>query len=1382
MPPKGKPSHQQKKQEPEKCILQLDSVDSYIKDYFEIRLIGGKHIKFPKVDKFIKLKEDLSILSYDLIFEFFRQIYDNIIVIDYDVEMKYFNSLVSGYENKYKEAAVLTDIKRKTLIHQLLSSQIESKRDIEDLYHINHQKATDIIIFNQSVITDIHFGKKHFDSIRQNEFCELLDIYDSSKEQFDLYEKKLLENEINFTFTRLFKYYYYVMYLFQKKLSNYPINQYNQIRFFDFFKKLNQKITIQIVKIFDQRFDHYYNRVLMNERTIGTIQATIYETVFGKHNDEGLIHDTDKIRKGKPYDKKTICKYFNTINYILIDLLVLTPDFIDIFYDMIISYNVLIYLLETNTQTDYRVKGVGEPLKNKYNRFIKVFNNFNQNIAQGGGKNNNNKDENIPKININLEEEVNLEAPTRPMTPITPNENEISEISKDLVNDFSSSTYKKLVKMNRETLMKMKSQRDQRIKESYCQFLNVDDISKSVILGNQIFQQKKAVYNHNNDIGNDLFNEKGYHIINQELMKSKSKKDKVISIKIDPSGVLVYYVPKYVPLSNSFYEKYNEDYDLKRLDINFNDNNATNISIYDFFVFRYKKFLIKFITYHIKFIYDTIDLYNSKLLPKKSEQDIYKEYRVDIPSKLFQKEDIDKVYFQILYIDFIGAIKFRLIGQEPNKINLNTIQESNAYNDRVYVLLTEPYIQSKLTRYYNINYNFSKLSNDFALLKRNYFDISRIDSTKLLSVRELKYNINDSHSHIHSHSHSLSLNNSSSNYFDVVKSIISYLDFLVKNQELVKMSEVIKKKKGKVKIIRSTTSTKTNEEVLLNLSNIDSIVNNIGSKNISKNERILININTKNIIFNYLLHLLKQYKSSIYSNFGKNSFLNTFMNVNSYKNLIECLFNNLHNEFVLNILFPLIFDIFVIQFNKSCPIVIKSKTYGKQTSTSLPTYSLQDIYQNLLNNIDVVQFTHMVFLNGTIDNQLICPEFIYINLLLFILYSNNILSNYYTPQNYWKKRLLISQKHFKDFYTKIYDPKVIKLPEIEQRIEIISLEEFKKKYYKSIASASNEKEKPISTIEVKPIIREAKQPITKGKEQVKSISLEDIKPINKEEVKVSVKNTGSSSRSSEIVVSKKIKPIIIETERDELYSHLLDENLYLNRSSRIILNNWILVNEKRISLTSKNKDILGEDSHIIKRLLIYENKFILARVAYEIDRQSSFLDSKDIHYYTFLYSKDIHYTIIKYSKIEDQSYKTCGAYAHLTIKICQENMPGDRYSLYDMLLEQVSPPLTEERKKSIRYITLHYGNATLIDEYYNMRPNMWININFTKEEYKMQSIRINTDILYVDYGIIIEFIRNLYNFFIEYVKSNPNISEYYLNPNCTGKKGRIRFIDNYELM
>jgi len=1371
MPPKtskatAQPSVSCKLIDETKIPYYRDDIDTYFRNSI-----------YPNVENFIKIKNNITLVSWDLIYEFFLKIYQNINIIEKNAMFEYYSKMKTEFKKQHEkyilELELLTkkreelmkernEILSKMLFEKKISESqyqknldlystkldkeyspkytiklfdyyrsVEQDLGILNLYNINEDSATDIIIFIHNIIIDTSMGKNNWKNVKLQELSEIIDIEYSEFKDTKLIdvETLLLNNNLKLNvFANLKKYFYYCMYLFQTKLQNSVISPYYQIKYFELFKKIKQKITLNIIKIFDNRIFKVYNDKLNYDifdrqnfmtkikerfesfiyfnkvRDIDTLKSIIEEL-----NDGILTRDDEIINE-------RIQKIFAQFSYIFKDIFKLDDKTIDIYTSLIKLYNVLIYVLETNSQFS----------SNKlYNRFLKIINDFDGLEI----------DVSFQELKKNVETHFN-----KPGTSLEHSK----ESSKKSSNKSVYKISQQIAQSNNETI---KSHREKMMKFfrnfQYCDFINANNFTKSQIIGIAMYTDKISYLEGLERLpfeNDDIYDEQWYMDMEKELFIGKTPQELYSSL--DLGNNLIVTIPKYIKLSDELYRKFGVETKLEEGGIHFYDENDLHISLYDFLLFHFKSYIVSFTAYMIKFMLELIDYYNG--LIKNPNNRIKIETR--LLSKITTENKVDLLFYKIFNNDLLLISKNLIYGIKHNEMKMlektdpqyqvvfNTMIDSRAYNDVIYLLLNEEYIQKKLTKYYDGNYNFSKLINEFNKLKYDYFDVI------FLALNDRYTNIYD-----------LGVINFT-NY------VRCYLQYLIKNQENIsKTFDTKKVNKTKKKVIRikvEDTDLEKERKNLIQISNsLNQTFNNQNSKQIDVNNIEIVKDRTYNIIY-YLMLKNKYFAFDI-----------NLIDTELLTNIILCLQLNLHNEFILNIVFPQLFKLFYnlsmeenSKMNKKFKIMIDTYNFAlfdRIFLLNIPLIEYQKIFvEELLTKVRDIKKSYYIsdFLYKKTDISL---DDTFINIILYIYYSKYIFTPY-TKTNYWKKNSLILLNNYNTFYD-YYFKHFEKTPKSNFQLELVNLpkREFELRLLIKIEKPKETPKKPKGVVEtitpVVPIEELNNRSMVAGPS---SAIQSNIQPIN----------------VGRVVIDERR---IIDTTTDELYMNLLDELYDLNKNSKEILKSWKLIDKKIYNYKENphrykidNMKLLDRDKRIFKSMLIYKNRFLSRRVYEKFDIL-----------YTFLQINDVHYTSIKYSISEKDITKTCGAFTHLTLKICDDNTPK---SFYKYLLSNYENEFSErpDLMRKVEYIYLHYGLSDVRSEHYGLEPGLWINIEFENPEIKFRSKNILTKNLNKEYKNIIEFIHNLYMYFIEFVKFN-NYT-YYIKPNCTTKE--IRFITNKELL
>jgi len=709
---------------------------------------------YPNVEKFIIIKDNISLVSWDLLYEFFLKIYQNIRIFEKNSMFEYYSTMKLKFRKQHEKYILELELlnqkreklmkNRNTILSKMLFERkisesqykrqidlyskkldeensplysiklfdyyrsIEQQLGLSNLYNINEDSATDIIIFIHNVIIDTSMGRNNWNNVRLQELSEIIDIEYSEFKDTNLIdvETLLLNNHPKMNvFANLKKYFYYCMYLFQTKLQNSVISPYYQIKFFELFKKIKQKIIIDIIKIFDDRIFKVYNGKLIYDISDRQNFMTKIKERFDFYLYSNKVKDIDtlksiieelnegKLKKGDENTNEKIQKVFAQFSYIFKDIFKLDDVTIDIFTSLIKLYNVLIYILETNSQFS----------SNKlYNRFLKIVNDFDGLEI----------DISYQELKTSVETQFNKPGTSIQHSKIKTKENSNRNVLK---------LTQKILQSNEQTLQSQKEKLIKLYKNfQYCDFINASDLTKSQIIGLKMYSDKLSYLEALERLtfeDDDIYDEQWYNDMEKELFIGKSQQELLSSI--DLGNGLTLTIPKYVKLSDKLYSKFLVESKLEEGGINFYENSELGISLYDFLLFHFKRYIVSFISYIISFIMKLMDYYNSLI---KNPVNKFK-----IETKFVSKltPDTDILFFNILYIDLILICKNLIYGSKhldikmldkrnpEYKVLFGTMVLSKAYNDVIYLLLNEENIQKKLIKYYDANYNFSKIIKQF---------------------------------------------------------------------------------------------------------------------------------------------------------------------------------------------------------------------------------------------------------------------------------------------------------------------------------------------------------------------------------------------------------------------------------------------------------------------------------------------------------------------------------------------------------------------------------------------------------------------------------------------------------------------------------------------
>jgi hypothetical protein len=1355
-----------------------------------------------EVENIFTIKNDYIQLSYDVFLTIFEVIYEEISVIDRSEEINLFDLFLRGYSQKMK--TIYDTIKKLELDnkhyeaflkyqHNRLETtnlELEKHMDTKFIYVVNEYNACNIVKFNQSVITDMNFGNSTFfrPSNQLTNLILLLDLYPKSSLS-DVVDgpssilNRLLTNNDYYIFKRLNKYYFFVMYYFQKKLTKTPISEYYRIKFFNFFKKLNYKISILITQELDRKFERYLNSKVLQGAGLSKLERNLSQHIFGypkhafdgnpeyvSHYDLNLISyikilvkdyfscvvetkskkkisysiDKDKLQSViRDYSSNYLLyKRFNSItNYYLLNFQCV-EQFEVILSKFALFYNTLTTILKPN---DVSITGT-----NVYNYFNRTINDLDikydpqQNVNTEPMYSNT---ENNQVEEIELNKRVELLGNVSPVEGGGLDNNSLPKMSKislkeaqnrKLIRD-TSERYKKLFTSDdiaELTILADKYYFDKRYKSLDDVERVVDNLHPQVYIYDTI--DKKAlgeqpfiVLNLLNLYHEDLKAVRYTQALSSQLQKKQSELKKFIF-----NG----FIPNYVSLHRSKYEEIL--YELNTIFDSIGNMKQTNPEItksvmefshFDMLFYRFKKYFLKVIGYHMSFVNELIHLYNiviedeiEKYIEKyNGKLDINEilehilKHRIQVTSALYEKVTNNSSSYDEVY--------YNLIIDNINKyiIDIFVTFKKNTTNP-----IARPAPESPYQDVYSYNYllgvNLDKKKVNNSNFKFNDYELNHNFSKLMNKVYRTQLS-----------SFNLSLDISSTIKFKELNfsNLDSYITYLIEHKELIKRyklqskNKFIKKKKTISRLTEIEDKKNRKNNVIDTINNVINITftddtPSTSEVGMTKNSLLKIQNNAYNCLF-------YGYKSE----YLKLLFLNI---TEQFINNIFIIYNlHLQDDLILNIIVPMFIDL----FQKSCSNKLTIKK-GKKT------HNFDDLLDNFMKDINLKLIKHFVFLKDDINFSS------YYNLLLMLIYSEKIYEPYFKTK-ILKRKLTFNTDKFNIFYKNLLGNKLSEFFN-DSYIEFITYEEFRKLYSvkdtKSVTTPKVTTQTPTTpttptTLTTPTTPTTPTTTTTKNKTPKKIITLNIEKELPKNLLSF------KDERRNEFNVI------------DDVYQHLIDEKVYLNEYKRTILSAFRMY-------SSENREIsdfkIDGYENLKQRLQIYKNLFITQRL---YDHWS------DI--YTFLYSRDIHYTIIKYSILEEQKYKTCGAYTHITFRISQEILPEktEQMSIYDGLINQI-PNLTQEMYDKVVFITLHYGLSNYQSEYYNLEPSFWINLKFT-DDTKIKSTKIDIDYLYQNFNSFTEFVQNLYELFIEFTQINNY--EYYSNPTCTKTGRNLVFIQNDEI-
>ena len=1271
-----------------------------IKPYFVDNL-------FPHDKKILSiLNHPYPLLTYDLLYVLFENVYKYIEIEDSDIEFGFFTRVMDGdveFKRVYIDFRDFMDERNynnpnyETLRREhydklfKMEERLDQKLQNTYIYKTNEKKALEIVRFNHKVITDMNFGNNNFfnkEKEKQN-FVELIQCYDKDTKLYKKLQMNLLKNSDTGTFKRLHKYYYFLMYYFQKKLTIQPINQYYQIMFLNLFRKLNYKISILISKILDYNISNYLNNIVVNYELLKTRHRNFKEIIYGK---TPTSKDADYLQingiipfakylvkqksKGLDVDKMKVIEMFENLYKDFINTIVGEEDTEKIIKQFIQSYNSLINIIEPNEITNTDV----------YNRFIRVFNKFDKDIRNisevnetsvlGGGKN-------------------NLEA--------------------------SGSTTKSFKNISLEEALVKKEIRN---KNSYSRFYTPEDLTKTLLNGSQFYYDNVRLIEEIkqwDDIIITNNQEKEYEKLDKIIVRGSKERKKLVDIEI---GKLTLTFPKYISISDERYKiiidsidnifDLNLDFKIqgekpmiqsKNVIISKFDFEGKILSIFDFTIYRFKKFLLKIVSYFIKFVLSVLKLFNETIMDEaklyKLKKENIEELQIEMRENYFisDKKPTNEIYDDILVQIFMRTILPIFTMSKEKNVRSNFYSYNEICNNIMYKS-----VRYRMDIDYNNNYNFSKLMNELNYYRNTLFSINFIERNVFNKQNNVEIQLTQ------------------------------YIEFLIINSDRIQqlksksvnsLLNLNRETQINRKIVRLNEKDDINE-LVEDILNVEILMNN-NSTTLTINELVKI----QNNCYNYFYHLLKTNKLNL--NYQK-------LNQNFYQSLFIVLQKHLHDEFIYNICIPIVF-ICLFEISKSDPpMIINGRIH------------IENLFFELRKNLNYEK----------IDNFVFILEKDVINVFLFILYTEVLFNNVNTCGNTCgKNKIDFDSNLLKQFYKYLFKGNTLTRLQIEANVEFIPWDIFTQRYY--------------LYDRVEPVMEQVVEQV--AEQVVEQVITPVVAPIIEPVIEIIVEPT--MAKIIEPVIERVVEPIMrnkivtpIEvTKINDPYLFLKDEKTNINELSRSIINNWKIVSSKDIirEENERNKNaklLLNRFTNVIKRIQIYKNKTI-----------SRLINEKFKDIYTFLYSRDIHYTILKYSIKDITKYYTCGAYTHITLKICQEKMPIGTISIFDGLLSQIYIGLSVSEKSSISYITFHYGLSNLKNEVNGMIPNCWITILLNK---KKKSFTINLEYLYLNYPSYIEFINNLYSLFIEYTKENE--MNYYYEPSCMKKESEMRFIENIEIM
>lgn len=1245
------------------------------------------------------------------------------------------------------------------LSEEIANLEIEKYLEPDNLYVISEYNACNIVRFNQSVISDLNFGMSSFfnENNEYNYLIILLNLYPKSKKEEVIGLKnegsrqyKILNNKSYGTFTRLNKYYYFLMYYFQKKLQKTPISDYHRYKFLNYFRKLNYLLSIFVSRSVDIRLSYILSQKVQDQKNIDNFKKlfTIYvfglsedqyrHTKYKEHKNTNIISIAKTIVK-KLVDAKgsevklddtmdNLCIIFNKISEVYFESFSFKEFLYEIFLQFAQFYNSLINIVEVNnTVSTSTIKG-----NNINNLFLKVFNNYDKKVSV------NNIEPSLSSNSAGPSEPIKVDGGGDPSTNV----------------EKVHSTYLKVLSNERNS---SKKRIEKRINEKkYSMFFTQDDITESIIQGVRFYHHKvKYLENINRYTDeNRLSDERDYNNIDRDVIKDLPDDDNNIVIALENNNPnhkdiklkqIIFRVPKYKIIDDKRYtnmfnqvnEIFNDFYDntsKKKYKID-----ITKYSIFDLVIYRYKKFLLKVIQYHVKFIFELIDLFNKTLL---NEMKKYPKHIQDLIHENIQKyiintdnvenpSEYNKYYLKIIHHDLTRLVFSKFFDiNDTNEAGYE--DKTSSYNYYIRQLIKK-IDRDTVSRDYSHNYNFSKLINDSNHLHDSLFRINNID--------RIKFELTQTDS-----------NSSTSLIPDIIytkrrfiSNISKYLHFLSTNsQDIVNLRLTSNQRFIKGEIIRSSRKHDFQQNIINTIEGISNILNS----DIAKNEQRLT-LNELNRIqrncYNNFTHTFINYKIS---NIDVKLLSKEFI-----QDIFICIKYQLHNEFILNIIFPIIFDVFVYESK------LTTKIDGK--------YEFDELFKDFTNKILFEKLDCFVFIDYNFGLSIMSSIEYYYNLFLCCIYSYTIYLPFYQDKKI-RKTLIITKIRFDNLYKFLFNGRKLKL-NTNLDCKFVSNDEFNQRYTN------------ISTLNTSDI------PST-STTSIVSTPLSELEQVEPEKfVYKIVSNTRKNKENKQVEIPEDILKLLklrntvpldviesvnedipgdIEITYEDPYYQLNEEKTYFNEIHRQVLSSFIIVKSRDIGVTEEL--IKKGYGNILKRLQIYENTIYNQRCYQGLDTT-----------YSFLYEPDIHYTILKYSLKEKSMYYTCGAYTHITFKICQQNMTNypDKMSIYDGLLKQI-PNFTQSNYNRVKYISFHYGTSNWKTENYQMRPNAWINVEY-KDGIKDRSYNIDLDYLYYNYTSFIEFTNTLYLLFLEFAREN--YYDYYLNPTCSKDSSNIRFIQNDEI-
>jgi len=1434
-----------------------------VNDYFFEYQRDTTHInkKFPIIERLMSLKDNYSTVSYDVFYELFKTIYQKISFVSRNKEKEYYSKVVSTYTSSIDliEQSIFilnpeTEDYEKQLKKQYIlleATNLRAQRELEKngmfyyLYITSEVNAINIVRFNQSVISDMNFGNSKF-FITENQVSNLiilLNLYpglttdevvgDNESSRLT----KLLSNKYG-TFFSLNKYYYFVMYYFQKKISTTPINEYYRYKFFNFFRSFNTKLSVLITKNLDTELQSKISTLSSERFTECVFEGKLYNlsknlsvSLFGiaegtllteskNRYDRNLISFT-KILIRKYYDAysksdseqieslnkekiKKVGEYFKIFTALLFLPITYDVDINSIFFKFATYYNTLVTLIKPNDVSIVNSTVYNHFLKT-YNDFDPIYRNTNNVVSNASTEPMYPQNQNI-NVNIeNIENNVPKNTNNQSVSEVGPSGN-VKKSGGGFNEEYVNRLRKELA------LEKPKSRRDRDNIRRFGLFFENIIIDYSQYYAHKFsFSKKKSFEEFDissyNPYNIDEIN--FYDIIDRECSRSDPYfTDNLINLyhkdldflecgSLGSSSIgtsrssstsrkkksFEFYVPKYHRLSDEKYISIIRDIDnVFDFDINNSKkyiNSFLNISIFDLLIYRFHKHLLKHIYYNIQTLNTIIDIYNKTIQSEvnriKSEIAIKSETKSKSKSKSKAKSQPEPI------LD--PEIERLLLSHQIEKDVdlLNSISNPEKKVDPLYLIIINQNIFQYIMKVYTVFKSLDEINMSKAIEYMNTYNSHLIQMLKKYNIdNELSRNYNNNYnfSKLMNDMYNTQISSFHTNFKPVLQLEPTLNGKYYTMNSCIQYFDFLLENKEKIDTLKS-----------INISKFSHKKHTISRLSKFADEQNIL-YNVQNTIDNILqIDDLSNINTSQSRN---ETILNLTLFQKIQSNVYNCLLYCYKND-ILKMSFDLLKKSFIkklilvskyhlhdeLIFNIMIPLLLDlfNRTCKNDVEQKYKIPNFEKLYSSFVKDIDFNKLDHNIF----VEDESTKVENTYINLFLLIIYSSIIIEPYSKSKSY-RKRLLYSYYRYDNYYKFLFSNKKLTKYKLDSDIEFISSTILSKKYYVQFSntletSVSSSTDKSSSTIE------------SSTKLNVPSISPTKNEQYNEGESSVPKKVSKSKSSKVKILESVPVDEIIELVPEEQLVElvpgfvskttlddEYVDIDIYQN-----LIEEKTYINENNRSYLSGYRMVNTKNFDKSNNIVVNNIDNIIKRV--QVYTNLFLIERIKLHWddiYTFLYITDIHYTVLKYSIYDNDRniYKTCGAYTHITLKISNETMPRNtrKLCLFDGLLNQI-PNFTEEMYDKVKFISFHYGLSTHKSEYYNLQPGAWISVAFT-DNLKIKATTINLDYLYLNYNSFIDFIHNLYLLFIEFTKEY--YLDYYIAPTCT-KKENIVFIENDEL-